>query len=151
MSIEHSGRVKVFVYGTLRYALSNYHVLKDPVFVREDYASGLDLYPRTDGCYPFAIEGEGRVKGELYLLKSEDIPALDDFEGVPNHYIRKEKQLESGESAQIYLHGDLDSLLELERNGYVQKFPEGDWVLYLDQKSLLYDNVKEMRREKGLS
>ncbi|CAG9318892.1 unnamed protein product [Blepharisma stoltei] len=143
--------IRVFVYGTLRYGLLYHHKLVNPIFEGEDYMIHAELYSRVNGTLSYAMEGNGKIKGEIYLIRIEEIPELDAFEEIPEFYIRKEVELESGEKAFSYLYKNREDIVKYLNSGLVEAVEDGDYVAYLDRKGLLSDEIKEIRRQRGLS
>lgn len=75
----------VFVYGTLRKGGSNHFRMAGSDFVGEATIEGaiymIDWNPQL--TYPALVcGGEGRVRGEVYLVSEESLKALDEFEGI---------------------------------------------------------------------
>lgn len=127
--------IKVFVYGSLRRRMINHHLMSDTVYVRDDFLKGCEIYPNSNHSYPYAIEGYGRLKGEVYIVNSHKIAELDEFEDVPRYYYKKEMQLESGDLAYVYLKSEKEELLRLAERGMTKKIENGDWVEYYDRSS----------------
>lgn len=78
----------VFVFGTLRRGGSNHHLLEGSELLWEGPTE--PVFEMVDlGDYPGAIEG-GRtaLSGELYAVSDTTLAALDELEGVPDHFQR---------------------------------------------------------------
>jgi gamma-glutamylaminecyclotransferase len=81
----------VFVYGTLRNAHSNHHLMKDA------YCYGIGS---TEACfamylisgYPYVTSSENRypIVGEMYGVDDDTLQTLDRMEGHPRYYERRE-------------------------------------------------------------
>jgi gamma-glutamylaminecyclotransferase len=81
----------VFVYGTLRNAHSNHHLMKDA------YSYGVGS---TEACYamylisgyPYVTSSENRypIVGEMYGVDDDTLQTLDRMEGHPRFYERRE-------------------------------------------------------------
>lgn len=71
---------RVFVYGTLRSG-GRFHAMVAP-FVREAVEARVGGILLDLGAYPGWVEGEGTVRGEVFLLRrtSEALRRLDAFE-----------------------------------------------------------------------
>lgn len=91
----------LFVYGTLKRGLANHPHLAGASHAGEAQMAGIDLHDL--GPFPMAIDGDGRIHGELYRLAEEQLARLDRFEGVPRLYQRELRPLVDGRSAWIYL------------------------------------------------
>ena len=48
--------------------------------------------------------GDQAVNGEVYRVDPALMPQLDGYEGVPNDYIRLERQLRDGRWVWVYMH-----------------------------------------------
>ena len=48
--------------------------------------------------------GDQAVNGEVYRVDPAQMPQLDAYEGVPNDYIRLERQLRDGRRVWVYMH-----------------------------------------------
>lgn len=76
----------LFVYGTLMSG-GKYHTKIHRYFFEKAWAYKMDLHV---GKYPYAIDGEGIVQGELYWnIDSRKLLSLDKFEGHPHEYFRE--------------------------------------------------------------
>lgn len=75
----------VFVYGTLKRGQLNHKLLYpiQPIF---GVAQGFDIHAGPQ--FPFAIKGQGRIKGEVYEVDDKTLALLDKLEGVPTLYQR---------------------------------------------------------------
>jgi gamma-glutamylcyclotransferase (GGCT)/AIG2-like uncharacterized protein YtfP len=74
---------RVFVYGTLRRGGSNAHRMAGAKFLGSGAVRGR-LYRVS--WYPGVVldaAGDGSVRGDLWEIPAEILPALDAFEGVP--------------------------------------------------------------------
>jgi gamma-glutamylaminecyclotransferase len=84
---------RVFVYGTLKRGFDNHRILTKSKFIST--AKTLHSYPMI--CkypsFPYLIdvEGEGfRIDGEVYKATYRTMLRLDELEGYPDHYTRRE-------------------------------------------------------------
>ena len=112
---------RVFVYGLLRKGQSMAHKLSGARFVGEAEVDGFDLFHL--GSYPGAVEGEGRIKGELYEVA--DLDELDVAEGVeraPPLYRRRRIDAE-GSPTWIYVYArPLDAALRIESGDWIKRY-----------------------------
>lgn len=88
----------VFVYGTLRIAHSNHHLLKDA------YSYGVGSTEASYSMYlisgyPYVTSSETRypIVGELYAVDDDTLETLDRMEGHPRYYVRRETAVIVGE------------------------------------------------------
>lgn len=84
---------KVFVYGTLKRGFDNHRILEKSKFISK--AKTLHPYPMI--CkypsFPYLIDAEGDgfcVEGEVYEVAEQTMLRLDELEGYPEHYTRRE-------------------------------------------------------------
>jgi gamma-glutamylcyclotransferase (GGCT)/AIG2-like uncharacterized protein YtfP len=82
----------LFVYGTLKRGLASHHLISDQEFVGE--ATTMPLY-RLYGVswHPGMVpdrENGLDIRGELWLVDAECLAKLDEFEGVPDSFVRSE-------------------------------------------------------------
>lgn len=114
-------RADVFVYGTLRRSEQAHELLGfDAIFIRETLTKPLyTLYQL--GWYPGLVEGgTTQVKGELWSIMDLRWTYLDEYEGVPEDYIRKKIALVGGECPYTYIYvGSLSNAVLLS---------DGDWT-----------------------
>lgn len=91
---------RLFVYGTLKKGFKNHALLRDSEFLGQSNIRGAELYlditnhPDFESLrekvgtefdpFPYAYEGIGNIKGEVYDISNNEnlIPELDIFEGV---------------------------------------------------------------------
>ena len=80
----------VFVYGTLRKNLGWNHLLQNSEFIGE--ALSQEKYSMYADNIPYVIESEKdiNISGEIYLVNDKTLKNLDQLEGHPNWYKRKE-------------------------------------------------------------
>lgn len=84
----------LFAYGSMKKNFVNHYRLEQESFIgkaitKEKY----NMYPAPSYKYPYGIEDEQKwqLYGELYeLITPNIIELIDDFEGAPEHYYRKE-------------------------------------------------------------
>ncbi len=82
----------VFVYGTLKRGLRNNELLAGEQFLRE--ARTLPIYRLYDGGpYPCLVEDQPQglaIRGEIWCVNETTLARLDEFEGVPHLFVRRE-------------------------------------------------------------
>jgi gamma-glutamylaminecyclotransferase len=83
----------LFVYGTLKRGFDNHHILANSNFVST--AQTLHGYPLicANKAFPYLIDAEGEgfcVDGEVYEVTHQTMLRLDELEGYPDHYTRRE-------------------------------------------------------------
>ncbi|KAL9246935.1 hypothetical protein vseg_020413 [Gypsophila vaccaria] len=101
----------IFVYGTLKRAFPNHHLLE--TFLPTDDAKFLGVY-QTAGPYPMVrgplgvpflinLQGSGqRVKGELYSVSGRALARLDELEGIGRgHYERLKITVAAEEGGEV--------------------------------------------------
>lgn len=114
----------VFVYGTLRRGHGPHDVfLSEAKFVGEDTLTG-ELYDM--GSYPGLKlyepgTGGGRVHGEVYEVSPSTLPRLDNYEGYPYLYDRKEVMTEGGRRVLVYTYNDEE---DMDESNLIHS---GDW------------------------
>jgi gamma-glutamylcyclotransferase (GGCT)/AIG2-like uncharacterized protein YtfP len=90
----------LFVYGSLKRGQANQGRLGRASFVGIIRTSPHFALRMVDG-YPALVPGYRAVLGELYRINTEDLSALDEFEG--SDYRRGAIELEDGRRALAYL------------------------------------------------
>lgn len=91
----------VFVYGTLKRGGRNHHWLKDASWAGEASLDGVVLHDL--GPFPMAVIGAGTAFGEVYAVEASGLDRLDELEGYPRLYDRRQLPLNDGRLAWIYL------------------------------------------------
>lgn len=95
----------LFVYGTLKRQQRNHGLLTDQSFLGE--AVTVPRYRLFDlGPYPGIIRAEsnGRaIQGELYAVSECCLAELDDFEGVPDLFVRDQLEV-AGYDAEVWAY-----------------------------------------------
>lgn len=97
--------MRLFVYGTLKRGERNHRLMAGQHFVRPAQTEPgfrlIDLGP-----YPGMVRAADRpgVWGELYDVSECGVDELDDFEGVPELFVREVIDLADGERAWAYLY-----------------------------------------------
>lgn len=86
---------KIFVYGTLKDKTA-------PTYVKETTVQGLTLYA-VSPHFPGAVFAPGEVRGEIHEVTSQQLEALDSYEGVPGLYLREMVKTVDGEEVWVYV------------------------------------------------
>jgi len=108
-------RTRVFVYGTLKRGGRNHRLLAGQSFECE--AATLPRYRLYDrGPYPCLVDDVNgmAVRGEVWAVDDTTLRRLDEYEGVPTLYTRKE----------IPLAGVPGPVLAYFYNGDVSGYPD---------------------------
>ncbi len=97
--------IPLFVYGTLMRGHANHHVLAGARFGGAARMPGVRLHDL--GPFPMAVAtaetAADSVNGELWWVESRDLERLDRLEGHPRLYERRQRPLETGQIAWVYL------------------------------------------------
>ena len=82
--------VLLFAYGTLMSGYGNNHYLRNQKFIGEGTTD--EKYTMYASGIPFINEKEktSQIHGELWEVKPGALPAIDNLEGHPNWYQRKQ-------------------------------------------------------------
>lgn len=91
----------MFVYGTLKRGGRNHHWLEGARWAGEASLDGVVLHDL--GPFPMAVIGADRVFGEVYAVEASGLARLDELEGYPRLYDRRQLPLNDGRLAWIYL------------------------------------------------
>lgn len=111
---------RLFIYGTLMRGEVGHHLLADARYVGPARTHARYTLLRL-GWYPALIEGgETSVRGEVYAVDDEALPALDAYEDAPALYARAPVALLDAGPASAYL-------LRAEHRGGHPTIPHGDW------------------------
>lgn len=118
--------LRVFVYGTLKRGFDNHALLEDSKFIGK--AKTLHPYPMI--CkypsFPYLIDAEGEgfcVEGEAYEVTHRTMIGLDELEGYPDHYTRREIEvvLEDGAVIEAVAYF-LAEKIKYEKYPFLRKF-----------------------------
>lgn len=79
----------VFVYGTLKRGYKNYYQMEGATFLST--AVTVDKYYMTSTSHPYLSKSKQHsiIQGECFRVDKETLARLDQFEGVPNYYVRE--------------------------------------------------------------
>jgi gamma-glutamylcyclotransferase (GGCT)/AIG2-like uncharacterized protein YtfP len=105
MSEKKGQKVYLFVYGTLMSTnRSNRAYLDDAEYLGKFTLNGYELYDL--GSYPGIVEGNDKVKGELYAVSIDKLADIDRYEGEGYLYTRKMVQVlgEGNEKLNAYTY-----------------------------------------------
>lgn len=97
-----------------------YHRKIHRYYFEKAWAYKLDLHV---GKYPYAIDGEGVLQGELYWnVDTKMLLKLDDFEGHPNEYQRQLRYVSTNRmknvKAWIYLYEEARNFPQLKDGNF---------------------------------
>jgi gamma-glutamylcyclotransferase (GGCT)/AIG2-like uncharacterized protein YtfP len=105
------GRVRVFVYGTLKRGQSNHGLLINEQYIGADCITMngrmIDL-----GAFPGVVrdqQDEGTIRGEVYEVCEDTLNALDWLEGHPTFYRRDKYKTATGIRCWMYTLPDAAS------------------------------------------
>ena len=110
----------LFVYGTLMRGFRNHSRLGNSRFLGP--ARTQPGYRLIDlGRFPGLLPGNGVVSGELYEVDHRVLECLDEFEGIPTLFDRREIGLDDGRKAEAYFFaGSSTHALEIDDGDYRQ-------------------------------
>ncbi|MFO7886715.1 MAG: gamma-glutamylcyclotransferase family protein [Eubacteriales bacterium] len=126
----------LFVYGTLMKGCRNHKYMKGKYLNKWNAYTKGKLYHLRDENYPALLQGNDRVRGELYEIenlqeKIEDIDQLENYHKNNiyfSEYIRAEIDVVTEEGKKIkadaYLYNVIDIDKFLQNSMYI---PEGYW------------------------
>lgn len=127
---------KAFVYGTLKKGHGNHRLLRSAEFLGRAYVEG--PWKMTNlGAFPAVVSSEtpSRIFGEVYLINTEILGALDLLEGYPHFYTRTKVQTPHGRAWMYHLNPasqrDFESLQVLDLGVWNPTVEERDWAMSL--------------------
>ena len=134
----------LFVYGSLKKGFDNHNLLSKYAkrLGKAQTVKKFSMFEDSFGNYPYIIdEPSYRIKGELYqITRAELMQKIDEFEGVPDYYVRKKIEVKSHHGikrAFIYLKPD--KTLPTDQK------PLKEWVNNTDYKlEKLYNTLDAM-------
>ena len=89
----------LFVYGSLKKGFDNHSLLGNSAkrLGKARTVKKFSMYEDSFGNYPYIVdEPYSKIKGELYqITRAELMQKIDEFEGVPDYYIRKKIEVKS--------------------------------------------------------
>lgn len=96
----------LFVYGSMKIGFQNHSRLINAEYLGEFTTVGkYVMYADTSNLFPYVIENEKRssIHGELYkITNADEFKSIDELEGSPTYYYRKQVSVESKEKKQKY-------------------------------------------------
>tara|TARA_Y100001934_G_scaffold168676_1_gene200472 strand:- start:139 stop:495 length:357 start_codon:yes stop_codon:yes gene_type:complete len=114
-----SGKINIFVYGTLREGEPFHHLLQGTKQLALTRTTA-DFRLLHLGEYPGMVDGGNtQVVGEIYEVPSSLVSILDEYEDYPLLYDRRTIRLENGTEAIAYI-------LRLPKTDY-PIIASGDW------------------------
>ena len=119
-----TGKILIFVYGTLLSGEPNHYLLSDSEFIcKANTAPDFKLFD-VNGYFPAMVSGGNtKVKGEVYNINKRTLSKIDRLEGHPNFYKRTEIILQNKMKAKTYL-------LDLNKSGSYSRMDSGDWCAW---------------------
>jgi gamma-glutamylcyclotransferase (GGCT)/AIG2-like uncharacterized protein YtfP len=93
---------QIFVYGSLKSGRSAHHLLAGAQRQADGWLDGVRLGRFED--YPMLWCGDQAINGEVYRVDPALMAQLDAYEGLPNDYIRLQRQLRDGRQLWVYMH-----------------------------------------------
>jgi len=118
-------RTLLFVYGTLKSGQKNHHFLRGQIFV----GPGLTLARYRlwqPSWYPALNEVPGQgsaVHGEVWSVDDDALAAMDEFEGVPDLFVRKEVLIQHHFGDPVYAYFYNGTIPDDTRSESVWPFP----------------------------
>ena len=91
---------RLFVYGTLKRHGEKHYLLEGATFVGTGVARGFVL---GFGEFPEMKRGDAEVSGEIWDVPDHAMPAIDEWEGHPDFYVRTPIELADGMRVEVYL------------------------------------------------
>ena len=127
-------KIYLFSYGSMKTNFRNNFRLKNEISLGEAKTKNkYNMYPAPSYNYPYAIESEKKfqLNGELFeLITPNIINIIDEFEGVPYYYYRKEIDVITNENtiikAFVYFKSDTNP------NGMEIDLPISTWTKELE-------------------
>jgi len=96
---EESYNELLFVYGSLKKGFDNHNLLSKYAkrLGKAHTVKKFAMFEDSFGNYPYLIDAPfAKIKGELYqITRAELMQKIDDFEGVPDYYVRKKIEVKS--------------------------------------------------------
>ncbi len=96
---EKSFNELLFVYGSLKKGFDNHNLLSKYAkrLGKAHTVKKFAMYEDSFGNYPYLIDAPlSKIKGELYkITRAELMQRIDEFEGVPDYYVRKKIEVKS--------------------------------------------------------
>ncbi len=108
---------RVAVYGTLRNGCVNHPYLADAKYLGTVELQGWKMH--SNGSFPYITKSEGSIIAEIYEIDEASLGGIDDLDGYPDHYTRKQVITDFGECWLYYVD-------KLPWGCF--KIPSGDWL-----------------------
>jgi gamma-glutamylcyclotransferase (GGCT)/AIG2-like uncharacterized protein YtfP len=140
MSVDYSNVEyrPVFVYGSLLTGLPNHHIVADAVVgTVAGQTGGVQMYANGIS-YPFAVRGEGVIKGQIFWLDNDRnvytsaMLRLDRLEGYKNKssdlYTREVVRVvaQDGSEVEAWMYIASEGMAEGIKD-QLPRLPDGDW------------------------
>lgn len=113
---------KVFVYGSLKTGFfNNLLFLQHSECLERDIHTDPEFCMYDSGCgYPYLIDGNYSIVGEVYLVNSHTLKDLDRLEGVSSGFYKRVQRNVGGHVCWVYGRGtkihDDDTIVEVFNN-----------------------------------
>ncbi len=144
----------LFVYGSMKRGCPNHRRVQNSEYIGTYHTIGYyTMYADSSNQFPYVVEDEKRysIRGELYkITKQENFDAIDQLEGVPDFYRKKQVSVinKNGHriSAWIYLRSPSNPMEFRRENPMAEwrKEPESrEKIAYL--KTIFSSNPKQFR------
>jgi len=96
---EESFSELLFVYGSLKKGFDNHNLLSKYAkrLGKAHTVKKFAMFEDSFGNYPYLVDAPfAKIKGELYqITRAELMKRIDEFEGVPDYYVRKKIEVKS--------------------------------------------------------
>lgn len=96
----------LFVYGSMKNGFQNHNRLINAEYLGEFTTVGkYVMFADTSELFPYVLENEKRssIHGELYkITNADEFKSIDELEGSPTYYYRKQVSVESKEKKQKF-------------------------------------------------
>jgi gamma-glutamylcyclotransferase (GGCT)/AIG2-like uncharacterized protein YtfP len=137
--VNTNGKVRIFVYGSLKTDLPNNILLQKADAVRVGLDSIVGEYKMLDfGAFPALIYGDKgtplEVKGEVWAGDEDMLASIDMLENHPVFFSRSKTVTEGGLRVWVYL---LKEEWENEAEDYIE---DGLWLPNAEEKERWADN-----------
>jgi len=110
---EESFSELLFVYGSLKKGFDNHNLLSKYAkrLGKAHTVKKFAMFEDSFGNYPYLVDAPfAKIKGELYqITRAELMKIIDEFEGVPDYYVRKKIEVKSHHGVKrafVYLKPD---------------------------------------------
>ncbi len=116
---EKSFNELLFVYGSLKKGFDNHNLLSKYAkrLGKAHTVKKFAMYEDSFGNYPYLVDAPlSKIKGELYkITRAELMQRIDEFEGVPDYYVRKKIEVKSHQGVKrafVYIRPNVEAPTE---------------------------------------